>query len=227
MLFEHLSPALAELAETCGRVKALAGRDTLTVGCIPSLASRWLVPNLADFTANHPELDVTVVYAMANQKLFQSGLNVMITLGREDDNGISSKRLFSRITKPVCSPAFLQTYGPFDRPDKITSIPLLHDENREGWREWFKKASVAWSGNDRWPVYQDFNLLVTAAIAGHGAALCPVDAYRQEIERGDLVVISDLAVNEDAAYFVSNRKNAGPATIEFVKWFIAVAMEAR
>ena len=38
------SGALAELGATCRRIRRNAGQETLSVGCIPSIASRWLVP---------------------------------------------------------------------------------------------------------------------------------------------------------------------------------------
>ncbi len=219
MLFRQISPAFVEIAEACSRVKALGGRETLSVGCIPSIASRWLVPNLNDFTSTHPDLDVRVVYATANQKLSDGGIDVLITLGRENMTGIQSKKLFSRTTKPVCSPPFLAEHGPFTSPEAIAKAPLLHDETRDGWREWFHAAETSWSDKDNWPVFQDFNLLVTAAIAGHGIALCPIDTFRIEIERGDLVVLSDIVVNQNSAYFASYREAAGSAVSEFVDWF--------
>ncbi|TIV49988.1 MAG: LysR family transcriptional regulator, partial [Mesorhizobium sp.] len=47
--------ALAELNAACRRIRRSAGAQSLSVGCIPSIASRWLVPRLTDFTARHPE----------------------------------------------------------------------------------------------------------------------------------------------------------------------------
>ncbi|WP_420002643.1 LysR substrate-binding domain-containing protein [Arenibacterium sp. LLYu02] len=219
MLFRQVAPALAEIGEACSRVKALGGKESLTVGCIPSIASRWLIPNLNRFTTSHPACDVRVEYASAHQKLSGSGMDVLITLGAEDTAGIRSERLFSRLTKPVCSPSFLAEFGPLDTPAAIAKVPLLHDETREGWRDWFQTARTPWSGADSWPVYQDFNLLVIAAIAGHGVALCPVDTFRVEIERGDLIVLSEIATNEEAAYFASHRSTVSPAALEFVDWF--------
>ena len=222
LLYQKVGPALAEIDAACRHVKVLSGNETLTVGCIPSIASRWLVPNLKIFTSAHPELDVRVFYATANQKLLDSGLDVLITLGAEKVGGVQTRRLLSRLTKPVCSPSFLREYGSLETPAAISKAPLLHDENRDGWRNWFRAAETDWPDVDSWPVYQDFNLLVTAAIAGHGVTLCPVETFRAEIERGDLIVLSDIAVNTDAAYFASHRDTAGPAVTDFVDWFTAV-----
>ena len=221
MLFKSVSPAFADITEACGRVKAMSGKNILTVGCIPSIASRWLVPNLNNFTAGQPNLDVRVVYATAHDELSNGDLDVLITTGAEQGAGVTSTRLFSRITKPVCSPAFFDNYGPFDTSDQIGSVPLLHDEARDGWQQWFKVADVHGAANDNWPVYQDFNLLATAMIAGHGVALCPVEVFHMEIARGDLIVLSDIATNGDAAYFASHRARTAKPSIDFVEWFLS------
>ena len=137
-LFLKLAPALAEIDMACRQVKALGGKETLTVGCIPSIASRWLVPNLKTFTTAHPELDVRVFYATANQRFSDSGLDVLITLGAEEAVGVHTRRLLSRVTKPVCSSSFLREFGSLETPTEISKAPLLHDEDRDGWRSWFR-----------------------------------------------------------------------------------------
>ncbi|MEW2915121.1 LysR substrate-binding domain-containing protein [Leisingera sp. JC11] len=223
MLFRQISPALAEITEACSRVKALGGKDTLSVGCIPSIASRWLVPNLNAFTANHPDMEVKVLYATADEKLADGDLDVLITTGAERVPGVTSAKLFSRVTKPVCSPAFADAYCPLDTPAQIAAAPLLHDENREGWRQWFQTAGVPWMAEDSGVVYQDFNLLATAVIAGHGVALCPVEVFRMEVARGDLIVLSDIAANANAAYFASYHEKAKAAVTDFVQWFTGFA----
>src|SRR5690349_19265873 len=40
--------ALTELGAACRRIRRNAAQASLSVGCIPSIASRWLVPRLSD-----------------------------------------------------------------------------------------------------------------------------------------------------------------------------------
>lgn len=220
LLFHRTGAALREMADACARVKALGGRETLTIGSIPSIASRWLVPNLHDFTSAHPGLDVRLVYAHANQHLANGDLDALISVVPETGAGMVSTPLLSRITRPVASPGFIAQHGALDTAAQIARVPRIHDETRAGWREWLKRAGITAGLDDTWPVYQDFNLLVNAAIAGHGLALCPVEAYALEITRGDLVVVSDIAVNEGAAYYISHRDGAPPAVNDFVEWVL-------
>ena len=113
--------------------------------------------------------------------------------------------------------------GPLDTASLIARAPLLNGVTRDGWKRWFLKAETGWAGDDSWPTFQDFNLLVTAAIAGHGVALCPVDTFRLEIERGDLIILSDVAINEEAAYFASSANDAKSAVAAFLDWFVVLA----
>ncbi|MDD1780941.1 LysR substrate-binding domain-containing protein [Enterovibrio sp. ZSDZ35] len=224
LLFRRVSPALNEIAEACNSVKAMKGNDALTVGCIPSIANRWLVPHLVEFTAAKPNLDVKVVYASVADSLAANELDVLISTDEHNMPGVKSEKLFSRTKKPVCSPSFLEKHSPIDTPLDIARVPLIHDEQRKEWQHWFDSAGVCWSATDSWPVFQDFNLLATAVIAGHGVALCPVEVFRLEIARGDLIVLSDIATKQDLGYYASYRQNASTTVFDFVEWFRGVVV---
>ena len=68
--------------------------------------------------------------------------------------------------------------------------------------------------------------MMTAAVAGHGIALCPVDIFQTEIERGDLIILSDIATQTDAHYFVIHRVEGPEEAAIFSDWFQALAAEA-
>ncbi|TGQ67686.1 LysR family transcriptional regulator [Mesorhizobium sp. M00.F.Ca.ET.186.01.1.1] len=213
------SGALAELGATCRRIRRNAASATLSVGCIPSIASRWLVPRLPDFTAAHPEIGMRVAYAKADDRLRDGENDVLITLGADPTPGVTSLKLFSRLNRPVCSPYYCAGRDQLRTPAGIAGADLLHDENREGWREWFSEAGLPDVDVGNGPVFADFNILATAVIAGHGVALCPVDVFRDELKRGDLVVLSDVSTNRDKGYFLTMAADASPAARTFADWF--------
>ncbi len=219
----RISPVFADICDISQKVKVLGGRDTLTVGCIPSISSRWLVPNLNEFTAEHPSVEVKVMYASEFENLQDSDLDILITHGRDKSARVSTTHLFSRISKPVCSPSFLESFGPLTTVQQIAEAPLLHDNTREGWGKWIENAAVGMLESDTWPIYQDFNMLATAAIAGHGIALCPIEVFRLEIERGDLVVLSEISINKDSAYFVTSKARMSATEKAFIKWFVSMS----
>ena len=219
VLFAAAGSALAELVAACRRVRRNAGSEALLVGCIPSIASRWLVPRLADFTAHHSGVGMRVVYAQAEERLSDGDNDVLITLGADPAADVISLKLFSRMNRPVCSPHYLAGKAHLRTPAGIATADLLHDETRQNWREWFAEAGMPKIDVGTGPVFADFNILATAVIAGHGVALCPVEVFRDELNRGDLVVLSDVSTNRDKGYFLTMSANASPAAAKFAAWF--------
>lgn len=200
----------------------LRTKSEITVACIPSIATRWLIPALGEFLAAHCDITVKVVYAMAEQRLRETGCDVLITLGADTSEGVVCERLFSRMNRPVASPRYLERVGNLASAQQIATSDLLHDETAAHWQQWFAKAGMPQAQAPKGPVFQDFNLLATAAIAGHGVALCPVEVCRREIENGDLIVLSEIAILEKESYFLISRSSRQKAVSAFCSWFKTV-----
>jgi len=200
----------------------LRSKSEITVACIPSIATRWLIPALGDFLAANSGVTVKVIYAMAEQRLRETGCDVLITLGADTSDGVVSDRLFSRVNRPVASPRYLERRGALESAEQIAAADLLHDETTAHWQRWFARAGVPQPRTPGGPVFQDFNLLATAAIAGHGVALCPVEVCRREIETGDLIVLSNLSVLESESYFLISKASRQKAVAAFCIWFKGV-----
>ena len=202
-------------------------QTVISVGCIPSVASRWLIPSLNDFYEQHQGFSVQVLYAHAEERLADSGYDVLITMGQDPAPEVKCVRLFSRINKPVCSPHYLSRHGVIESPSDISNADLLHDETRNAWQEWFERAGISEDDVSKGPVFQDFNLLATAVVAGHGVALCPVEIIGNELARGDLIVLSEIATQEDEAYFVIMDKSVTKPVKLFCDWFLGTVETAQ
>ncbi|WFU51653.1 LysR substrate-binding domain-containing protein [Sinorhizobium terangae] len=219
---ERLAEALcASFNRIAAEAEALRRRtkSEITVACIPSIATRWLIPALSNFLATHADIMVKVVYAMAEQRLRETGCDVLITLGADTSDGVLCTRLFSRVNKPVASPRYLEGKSDLTSAEQIATADLLHDETITHWEQWFSKAGLLPGRAPTGPVFQDFNLLATAAIAGHGVALCPVEVCRREIQNGDLIVLSDISVLDTESYFLISKASRQKAVAAFCDWF--------
>ena len=58
-------------------------------------------------------------------------------------------------------------------------------------------------------MFEDFNLLRAAALAGQGVALCPEAMIRPDLEAGHLVRLSTVSVMEDFGYHLLSGPLAG------------------
>lgn len=217
--FHEAVAAALNIIATAGR---RVGRDRdngLTVCCIPSIATRWLIPAVQDFLARFPTIDLRVQYAHALEAFAPEKHDVLITLSRPERENCRSVKIFSRMNKPVASALYLKQRPEILKPGGLEAADLLHDETTEGWEEWFRKAGRTRTRPPRGPVFQDFNLLTGAIMAGHGVALCPIEVFRREILQGDLVVLSDIATEEDEGYYLLRSEMTHPLVDAFSDWF--------
>jgi DNA-binding transcriptional LysR family regulator len=217
--FLTISGSLAAIAHATGNIRRDHNMRSITVGCIPSIASRWLVPSLPSFQESDPDLDVRIVYARAEEQFDDESLDVLITMGEDLTAGRESRLLFSRRNQPVASGHYLTKRNWTVDNVSPAAADLLHDESMDGWKEWFRQAEVKAPDPIRGPIFQDFNMLATAVIAGHGVALCPVEVFRREIDRGDLVVLSDVATAESQGYYVISNSSTKKPVRRFIEWF--------
>lgn len=220
-LYNTVATCLSSISLTSQSLRRRKDKKSLTVACVPSIAARWLIPALPEFAEAYPDIEIHVSYATAFQEFDPERHDVLINNRNDVSEATEIVKLFSRINKPVASPGYLQRTGV---DEHLNGAHLLHDETLAAWEEWFTKAGLTPEGLTRGPIYQDFNLLSTAVIAGHGVTLCPVEVFRREIMRGDLVVMSDVAILDDQGYYLISDKESNRLVAKFSQWLLKVCV---
>ena len=216
---QAVDAALVTIAITGKKLQIRRDRKRVPVACLPSIATRWLVPALPDFTQKNPGVNVQISYARALESFDSELHDVLITHGADASAGVQCSKLFSRINQPVASAVHVERNPRLLKANGFDGAHLLHDETFEAWNDWFKKAGYTPNGVTHGPIYQDFNLLATGVIAGHGIALCPIEVFRREIGDGDLVVLSEIATLEDEGYYVVQSRQSNREVDAFTDWF--------
>lgn len=199
---------------------------SLRVACLPSVATRWLIPALSDFKVKHPAISAEVVYARPMEGFDPERCDVLITNLRAAPSEYSATKLFSRVSKPVASPRYVEKHKQLLN-GIVDDVVLLHDEVTTDWDEWFAAAGQRPKNVKHGPVFADFNFLATAIVAGYGVALCPTEVCRREIAAGDLVVLSDTTRAPKEGYYLLSEKTRTRAVTVFTRWFKATCDEGR
>lgn len=227
-LASGLADAFAIMAESCRQVKSAQSGNTLTIAVLPSIATIWLIPKLAAFFKEHPEIPVKVVYLLAGQPFNFNDIDIAITWGKAGNAGDGRAiRFLAGDSVAVANPALIAREGPFERSHSLLHAPLLHDTDRQGWQRFMKKLGIRHANPESGPVFEDFNLMRAAALAGQGLALCPRSLIQDDVNGGRLVVLFEgTAINEDLGYWLvepENTEGRADAIAAFKAWLMKEA----
>lgn len=204
-LAKALTLSFGQIAAACDRARLVTARQSLVIAAIPSVAICWLIPRLAAFRTAHPEVDLRIVYALHGRDIDFRDVHLAFVFSRGSHAlpGARSEPFLPGHAVPVCSSALAATIRQ-DEADwqAILRLGLLHDTDHAGWADWFSRAGASTRPPATGPVFEDFNLLRAAALAGQGVALCPQAMVRDDIETGRLVRLSSVTVHEDTSYYL-------------------------
>ena len=98
-----LTPIFDALASLTAQVTAPASLRVLTIGVGPTFAMKWLIPRLADFRKEEPNIDVRITTGGALVP-FGEDWSCGVTLGNGEWPGLTAEPLFAADLMPVCAP---------------------------------------------------------------------------------------------------------------------------
>lgn len=199
-------------------VDTLAGPVTqaLRIGTLPTFGARWLVPRLADFLTRHPDIALTVESRDRPFSFDDDPLDLTIHYGKPVWAGAVADFLCTEVVVPVASRSMAaQVQG------DLTAAPLLHLTGRPKlWAQWVELYGGAevWRGQR----FDQFSMVIAAALAGLGVALLPTYLIEPELASGDLVQLADAPMETENAYYIvtpEGRQNHR-ASVMFHDWIL-------
>lgn len=204
-LARDLTTAFDGIDAACRRARPPAPGNALVVAAIPSVAICWLIPRLPGFQAAHPDIQLRVIYAHHGHDIDFTTTDLAFTFAdsRPEGEGISSEPFLSGASVPVASPALVGPVPPRLSSAWLLRMGLLHDDDQSGWKTWLERAGLAVPERMPGAVFQDFNLLRAAALAGQGVALCSLAMIRPDLAEGRLVQLSEVSVLDRFDYYLT------------------------
>ena len=187
------------------------------------IGSRWLMPRLADFTSRHPDIQLDLVTQVRPFEFAGSGIDAAIHFGSEVWPGAVCHRLMGEVVVPVASPALLAGRPPVARPEDVGRFTLLQHVTRpQAWQEWLRACGVEHLDGRVGPRFEQFHMVIQAAIAGVGLALLPQFLIQEELASGRLVVAIDRPVTSEYAYYLvyPERKADSQRVVLFRDWLL-------
>lgn len=209
-LFGFALSAAFDQIEDALRIIGRADEGILDVSCLSTLAMRWLIPRLQDFTARHPRYDVRLA---TDDRQPHSHFDVQIlALPSAADLADSSSLLFSEKLALVVAPPLVAGAG-----SDILTLPRLETRTRpDVWREWMRLTGMDGAGGST-RVFDHYHMTIEAALGGLGIAIAPWHLVAEDVASGRLLTPFGLT-DSHHVYAVRVVRPGRPKTEHFVKW---------
>lgn len=181
---------------------------SLNLATLPTFGSRWLVPRLPEFLAANPDVALNVVSRSQPFDLDEHAFDAAIHYGQPIWANATCRYICQEVIVPVASTAFLEVRA-LNEPGALGAGPLLHLTTRpKAWASWFQAAGVDTASAYQGHRFDQFTMLIEAAVAGLGLALLPRYLIEQELRDNRLKVVIDLPLQtENNYYFVVPLRN--------------------
>ena len=182
-------------------------RASVTLSTTPAFAAKWLVPRLASFQAEHPEIDLHVHASNAPVDLQAGTVDLAIRYGLGHVEGATATLLLEDRFAPVASPALVAAVG-----DDASQWPLIHfDWHRPGpadltWRGWVSEVGGTLAELSAGMRYSEESHAIQAAVAGQGVALLSLVLVEEELRLGLLRTVGSRTLKGMSYHVLRSRQ---------------------
>ena len=221
---ELASTVRRTLSELHAKVAALQGGDEekiLRLSTTHSLAIKWLVPRIARFSRQHPDIDIRIDSSDAIANMDDGSTDLALrtyNVVAGDPDLLFRDRLVA-----VYSPALLAPGVTAITVADLGRYPLLHETTTASWIALLRHNNALAGHYQFLRSFTNFAVMVQSAVAGQGVALVSYAIASEDLRSGTLRMVDcDSAPNERGYRIVVAREKRGMQKIaHFCDWLRA------
>jgi LysR family glycine cleavage system transcriptional activator len=196
-----LTQIFDQLANLTVQVTAMAGSRVLTIGVGPTFATRWLIPRLADFQKQEPDIEVRFATGGATLP-YNDDWTCGIRLGDGRWPDFIAEQLFAAELTPVCASA---TAKRLRTPGDLRDATLLRVAHAtDDWTRWFKAADLP-RMRVRGPEFEYYGQALQAAADGVGVAMGISPYVDDDLKAGRLMAPFQQSVPKGQQWYLIYR----------------------
>ncbi|MBN9508700.1 MAG: LysR family transcriptional regulator [Alphaproteobacteria bacterium] len=212
--------ALDEIERATLRLKGRRQRRVLTISVLPTIAAFWLMPRLASFAQQVPDVELRIISSIEPVDLQARAVDAAIRVGAlpgerfgadqprielqmlTDWRGARSEFLFPDILVPIASPALLAAGRPAN-VEALGRFRLIHVTTRRyAWHDWLRAHRAGFDPERDALHFGHFFMAMEAARAGRGIAIVPTVLLRHYDGASRIVRVFEPDVASAGAYHV-------------------------
>jgi len=227
-LYPVLSDAFGRISGAIDRIEANGAakgstkgtREVVTVGCVATFATGWLLQRLDRFRKSHPHIDLRLLTNNNRVDIAGDGLDLALRFGDGSWHGTKAIHLMSAPLSPVCHPDIAAR---LNRPSDLARENLLRSYRAEEWPLWFAMAGAP-CPMIQGPIFDSSVAMAEAASRGVGIGLVPIAMFARELETGRLARPFPAEVAAGSYWLTALKsKELTPGMRAFRDWLVEAA----
>jgi len=221
LLLAAVTDGLGRISDGIEQIEALQRTEEslVTIACTICTGTYWLMPRLAHFYEQYPEIAVNVVTAQGTPS-FSAGIDLVIRYGSGGWQDGKATKLFDERVVPVCSPALAKRFRGVRGLDKATLLHVTSNENEwVTWKDYFVSNGLPENRRPR-RNFTNYVQATQAALAGQGVMLGWESNTGDLVREGRLVALGTRPLFPKEAFYLvmSDEPDAKPAIPLLVEW---------
>jgi len=193
-LFQAVRQGLDTIAGATAELSAAPARRRFDIATDFGFAAFWLMPRLAALSAALDGREVRIVTLQDAIDPADQPFDAAVAFGARRVRGCRVTPLFPEVVVPVASPGFAAGRPPVADPAALLDLPLLHLESANPgrwltWPDWFRAHGLDPPAGSGRLTFNNYPMVVQAAVAGQGVALGWRPLVDELIGAGQLVVL--------------------------------------
>jgi|TARA_B110000503_G_scaffold21278_1_gene32296 LysR family glycine cleavage system transcriptional activator len=182
-------------------------KKTVTLEVGPIFASRWLIPRLNRFRRQHPDIELVLHHGsrISSAENMNADADAAVDWGEGNWPGLESTHLLRISYLPILSPHLAKEKGGFNKPTDLLRFTILHHSDRSEWDDWLSLAALPGLDFIDETMIEDSNVILQAAIDGHGVALGIFPFIQTEVDQGRLICPMDITLKPKQTYHLLTR----------------------
>lgn len=220
-----VNQALSVLAKATDQLPGRKATGTLSVSSAPTFANKILLPRLAKFIAQFPDIRVTMDTSQGLVDLTLDDFDIAIRYASTKKPAANWTLLAMETLFPVCSPGLKEKFGVASSTNLLSRAPLIHVTSVSiDWHQWFRASGIEVPASiDNGLSVDTIQMGFDAAVRGLGVVLGRSPLVDGDIESGRLVPLAGQTIPSDSGYWLVTAETEfqKPEVKLFRRWLLS------
>jgi len=197
-------------------------RKTVTLAVGPIFGTRWLVPRLAQFRSDLPNIELILHDSPRITDAVMMGTHLAVDWGEGSWSGLQNYHLMDITYAPVLSKALMAERGGLKSPKNLARYSIIHQRDRSEWAAWLALAGCAGLTLKEEITITDTNTVMHAALEGQGVSLGIFPFVDQELKAGKLVKPFDIELKPTRSFYLLAKPSSErtPEVASVIRWLL-------